>query len=75
MSHYMQKSQIDKIYLIEFAMCPHFTGSGFFSGKFGQKILVISNHIYIKEQKYINQSLAELGRNFSQQYYQKSLKI
>ena len=54
LSHYMQKSQIDKIYLIEFAMCPHSTGSRFFSGKFGQKILVISNHIYIKEQKYIN---------------------
>ena len=56
----MQKSQIDKIYLIEIAIFPHSTGSGFFSGKFGQKFSVISDHIYIKEQKYINQSLAQI---------------
>ena len=54
LSHYTQKSQIDKIYLIEFVMCPYSTGSGFFSGKFGQKLSVISDHICIKEQKYIN---------------------
>ena len=71
-SHYTQISQIDKIYLIEFVIFPHSTGSGFFSGEFGQKFSVISDHIYIKEQKYINQSLAQLGTNFSQQYIWKN---